>query len=121
MISKKRVYSQITQSDNIASRMALIKTSSKMRKLPGPLNLAQKPQLVDDSAMVEHIPCRKVSLSDLPWDCVGIVFDFTHPSQLKSFRLNRTFTRLVNKRRKGLSFKDKQILPETFGMILKNN
>ena len=46
----------------------------------------------------------RLSLSDLPWDTVNIIFDYTDPIHYKLFRLNRTFTRLINKRRKGLSF-----------------
>ena len=67
------------------------------------------------------MPKRKLSLSDLPWDTVGIIFDFTPSFDYNKFRLNRTFTRLINKRRKGLTFRDKAILPETFGQILSNN
>ena len=68
-----------------------------------------------------ELPKRKLSLSDLPWDTVGIIFDFTPKFDYNKFRLNRTFTRLINKRRRGLTFRDKAILPETFGQILINN
>lgn len=54
------------------------------------------PMIVDDRP--------RLSLSDLPWDTVNIVFDFTQHELYKLFRLNRTFTRLINKRRKGLTF-----------------
>ena len=62
-----------------------------------------------------------MSLSDLPWDTVGIIFDFTPSVAYKQFRLNKTFTRLINKRRKGLTFRDGAILPETLRQILCNN
>jgi len=64
---------------------------------------------------------KSLSLSDLPWDTMGIVFDFTPSFFYKSFRLNRTFTRLINKRRKGLTFRDKTILPDILKQILCGN
>lgn len=64
---------------------------------------------------------KKLSLSDLPWDTVGIIFDFTPQCFYKSFRLNKTFTRLINKRRKGLSFREKTVVPEILKHILLNN
>ena len=99
--------------------MTAIKNESKKR-----LKVPQTEQAVaQDTVMIEtgNQNRRKLSLSDLPWDTVNIVFDFTPSAALKQFRLNKTFTRLVNKRRVGLTFRDKQILPETFGQILKNN
>lgn len=107
--------------------MAVI--NSKTRKMPPP-NAANRPNLVaaakDQSMVVDEpemqlLAKKQVSLSDLPWDTVNIIFDFTPTQALKQFRLNKTFTRLINKRRVGLSFKDKSILPETFGQILRNN
>ena len=56
----------------------------------------------------------KLSLSDLPWDTVSIVFDFTPHDLYKLFRLNRTFTRLINKRRKGIKFTHADIPPSVF-------
>ena len=84
---------------------------------------APQPMIVDEdwrgalthSEVVPEMPKRRLSLSDLPWDTVGIIFDFTSKLDYNKFRLNRTFTRLINKRRKGLTFRDKAILPETFG------
>ena len=57
-------------------------------------------------------------MSDLPWDTVNIIFDFTPAGAYEKFRLNKTFTRLINKRRKGLTFRDKAILPDNFVKIL---
>ena len=61
----------------------------------------------------------KLSLSDLPWDTVNIVFDYTPHDLYKLFRLNRTFTRLINKRRKGLEFNLADIPPKVFFKALK--
>lgn len=75
-----------------------------------------------DAVMTNVESARKpLSLSDLPWDTVNIIFDFTPKQAYKMFRLNKAFTRLINKRKKGLTFKDQSILPETFGEILKHN
>ena len=74
--------------------------------------------MIVDTAVAKK---RPLSLSDLPWDTVGIIFDFTPSGAYKQFRLNKTFTRLINKRRRGLTFKDKAILPDAFLKILKNN
>ena len=72
--------------------------------------------------IVDNLPeKRRVSLTDLPWDTVGIIFDFTPSCEYKSFRLNKTFTRLINKRRRGLTFRDRTILPDSLKMILLNN
>lgn len=104
----------------MAARMAAIKTNSKRPKVPlGDQAYANSKN--QDAVMLETCggdegqKRRRVSFSDLPWDTVNIVFDFTQSCNLKQFRLNKTFARLVNKRRIGLSFRDKQILPETFG------
>lgn len=74
--------------------------------------------IVDDGAVE---PRRKLSLSDLPWDTVNIIFDFTPKGLYHRFRCNRAFTRLINKRRRGLTFKDKDVLPDAFMKILVNN
>ena len=63
---------------------------------------------------------RRLSLSDLPWDTIGIVFDYTPRDLYKLFRLNRTFTRLINKRRKGLAFNFPDIPTRIFFKALKN-
>ena len=59
-------------------------------------------------------------MSDLPWDTVRIVFDYTPKELYKLFRLNKTFTRLINVRRKGLEFNLADIPPEVFFASLKN-
>ena len=77
--------------------------------------------VVDDYVTTEESKKRKLSLSDLPWDTVNIIFDFTPTGAYNKFRCNRAFTRLINKRRKGLTFRDKNILPDAFVKILANN
>lgn len=62
---------------------------------------------------------RVGSLSDLPWDTIYVVFDFTPKEQYPSFRLNRTFTRLINKRRRSLCFKEAEVPPRVFQSLLK--
>lgn len=102
-------------------------TFSKLKKLKLPQNdalkMVQTSEAVDDDAVMTstEVGKRPLSLSDLPWDTVNIIFDFTPKQEYKMFRLNKAFTRLINKRKKGLTFKDQSILPETFGEILKNN
>ena len=77
--------------------------------------------IVDDYVTTEESKKRKLSLSDLPWDTVNIIFDFTPTGAYNKIRCNRAFTRLINKRRKGLTFRDKNILPDAFVKILANN
>ena len=48
------------------------------------------------------------------------MFDYTPKELYKLFRLNRTFTRLINVRRKGLSFNLADIPPEIFFQSLRN-
>ena len=91
----------------------------KQRKLPpGTVRPENEMMTEGDNEIVDK---RRLSLSDLPWDTVGIIFDFTPSFFYKSFRLNRAFTRLINKRRKGLTFRDKTILPDIFKQILCSN
>jgi hypothetical protein len=66
-------------------------------------------------------PTSRLSLSDLPWDTINIIMNFTQPSDYKLFRLNRTFTKLINKRRKALTFKLPEISPTIFFAMLKKN
>lgn len=65
------------------------------------------------------VPKRTVSLSDLPWDTINIIIKFSQQSDYKLFRLNKTFTRLINKRRKGLNFKLAEISPAIFFSLLR--
>jgi hypothetical protein len=62
-----------------------------------------------------------VSLSDLPWDTVYIIFNFTPKDSYSLFRLNKTFTYLIEKRRTGLEFTDKDITPAIFFALLKKS
>ena len=117
MVSKKRVQGQMTgqsMAQNIRHPGML-----KQRKMPSAMANLENEMIVEkDDQIVKR---RRLSLSDLPWDTVGIIFDFTPSFFYKSFRLNRTFTRLINKRRKGLTFRDKTILPDILKQILCSN
>jgi len=61
---------------------------------------------------------KRLSLSDLPWDTVNMVFDYSLKEDYKLFRLNKTFTRLIDKRRSGLTFKQNQVTSRIFVSLL---
>ena len=63
---------------------------------------------------------KRLSLSDLPWDTVNMMFDYTPTDLYKLFRLNKTFTKLINKRRKGLEFNQAEIPPKVLYKALKD-
>ncbi len=50
---------------------------------------------------------------------MNIIFNFTMHEHYKLFRLNRTFARLINKRRKGLTFRLGEVSPTIFFGLLK--
>ena len=75
-----------------------------MRKLDG--TKTEQEMIVDSKS--------RLSLSDLPWDTINIIFDYTETIHYRLFRLNRTFTKLINKRRKGLTFNQADIPTEVF-------
>ena len=57
----------------------------------------------------------------MPWDTVYIVFNFTPKENYNLFRLNRTFTKLIEKRRLGLTFSKPDITPSIFFELLKKS
>lgn len=93
----------------------------KQRKMPigNTAAASTTAMIVDESS--QEVTKKKLSLSDLPWDTMGIIFDYTPQVFYRYFRLNKTFTRLINKRRKGLTFREKAIVPEILKHILQNN
>lgn len=62
---------------------------------------------------------RKLSFADLPWDTVGIVLDFSPKTLYPMFRLNRSITKLVNRRVTGLTFNKMDITETIFFAMLK--
>jgi hypothetical protein len=62
-----------------------------------------------------------MSLSELPWDTIYIIFNFTPSDSYSIFRLNKTFTYLIEKRRTGLVFSKQDITPTIFFALLKKS
>ncbi len=58
-------------------------------------------------------------MADLPWDTVGIMLDFCPKSLYPMFRVNRSITRLVDRRVTALTFSKGDITEQIFFAIAK--
>lgn len=97
--SKKRVYSQIAGGH--------------------PLDAKVRKENTEAEKSIIKQPVKRLSLSDLPWDTVNIIINFSQHSDYRLFRLNKTFTRLINKRRRGITFKLAEISSTNFFSLLR--
>ena len=62
-----------------------------------------------------------LSLSSIPWDTINIIIDFTPKALYPMLRLNKSLTRLVQKRLIGLTFKLSDITEQTFVSTLSKD
>ena len=91
-VGKKRVIGEITGGTVHSSN------PRKVMKLTSQPASLQRQQL-------QQLPQRKIGLLSLiPWDCLGIILDFTSPETYPQLRVCKSITSQIDKRVKGLKF-----------------
>jgi hypothetical protein len=53
---------------------------------------------------------ERITLAKLNWDVLGIILDYTPRYLYKCLRFNKEFYRIINKRKRGLTFKQADIV-----------
>lgn len=102
--SKKRKIDEISGSHNTHPQ----NIRSKVRKLT-----LQSP----DQQVISNVANSKLydtSFNDLPWDVVRLILNYIQPVLLRSFRVNKELTKLINKRKKGLHFRNGEVSSKVF-------
>lgn len=57
----------------------------------------------------------------MPFDLLRLVFDFLTNSDFKQLRVNKEFTRLIYRKKKGITFINREITVDMFRKIVSKN